>query len=61
MLCFGPFNFLFFVSESRDPATLARLDALLGNPLALAMLSVGLLLARWVWRDPPVVRCCMQS
>lgn len=56
MLCFGPFGFLFFVSERLDPATLARIDALPGKPLALAMLGVGLLLARWVWRDAPVWR-----
>jgi hypothetical protein len=56
MLCFGPFGFLFFVSESLDPATLARLDALPGKLLALAMLGVGLLLARWVWRHAPVWR-----
>lgn len=56
MLCFGPFGFLFFLSDSLDPATLARLDALPGKPLALAMLGVGLLLARWVWRKAPVWR-----
>ncbi|MDB5793001.1 MAG: hypothetical protein JWQ80_3025 [Massilia sp.] len=53
MLCFGPFGFLFFVSESFAPATLARLDALPGKPLAIAMLVVGLLLARYVWRKAP--------
>lgn len=56
MLCFGPFGFLFFFSESLDPNTLARLDALPGMPLALAMLGVGLLLARWIWRQAPVWR-----
>lgn len=56
MLCFGPFGFLLFLSDSLDPATLARLDALPGKPLALAMLGVGLLLARWVWRQAPVWR-----
>jgi hypothetical protein len=56
MLCFGPFGFLFFVSENLDSATLARLDALPGKPLALAMLGVGLLLARWVWRRAPIWR-----
>jgi hypothetical protein len=56
MLCFGPFGFLFIVSESLDPATLARLDALPGKPLALAMLGIGLVLARWVWRHAPVWR-----
>lgn len=56
MLCFGPFGFLFFVSESLDPATLARLEALPGKPLALIMLDVGLLLARWVWRHARVWR-----
>lgn len=56
MLCFGPFGFLFFVSESIDPATLARLDALPGKALALLMLGLGLLLARWVWRQAPVWR-----
>lgn len=43
MLCFGPFGFLFPISESLDPATLARLDALPAKPLALAMLGIGLL------------------
>jgi hypothetical protein len=56
MLCFGPFGFLFPISERLAPATLARLDALPGKPLALAMLGVGMLLARWVWRDAPVWR-----
>lgn len=56
MLCFGPFGFLFPVSESLDPTMLARLEALPGKPLALAMLGVGLLLARWVWRQAPVWR-----
>ena len=46
MLCFGPFGFLFFVSEALDPATLTRLDGLPGKPLAFAMLGVGLMLAR---------------
>jgi len=53
MLCFGPFGFLFPFSEILDSATLARLDALPGKPLAIAMLGVGLLLARWVWRHAP--------
>lgn len=56
MLCFGPFGFLFFFSERLDPATLARLDALRGKPLALAMFAVGLLLARWVWLRAPTSR-----
>ena len=56
MLCFGPFGFLFPVSESLDPATLAHFDALPAKPLALAMLGIGLLLARWVWRHAPVGR-----
>jgi len=53
MLCFGPFGFLFFVSEALDPATLTRLDGLPGKPLAFAMLGVGLMLARLVWRRAP--------
>jgi hypothetical protein len=56
MLCFGPFGFLFFVSDRLNPTTLARLDAVPGKPLALAMLGGGLLLARLVWRDAPVWR-----
>lgn len=56
MLCFGPFGFLFFASDRLDPATLARFDALPGKPLALGMLAVGLLLARWVWRKAPTWR-----
>lgn len=56
MLCFGPFGFLFPISDSLAPATLARLDALPGPPLSFAMLAVGLLLSRWIWRHAPASR-----
>lgn len=61
MLCFGPFGFLFPISDSLAPATLARLDALPGPPLAFVMLALGLLLARWVWRRAPASRWSVVS
>jgi hypothetical protein len=56
MLCFGPFGFVMFIPEHIDPATLTRLDAWPRKPLALAMLALGVLLARWTWRHAPAWR-----
>lgn len=53
MLCFGPFGFLYFFSEHLRPATLARLGALPGKPLALGMLALGLIMAWLAWRRAP--------
>jgi hypothetical protein len=58
MLCFGPLGVLYPILEKFDRATLDWLEAALPRtPLAFAMLGLGLLLARWVWRHAPPWRC----
>lgn len=56
MMCFGPIGFLFFVLDTLTEDTLAWCDALPRVPLGLAMLIVGLLMARWSWRKAPTWR-----